>query len=412
MGALFASCAILLAAGNGYAAGAAQPNVYTLDAAALADAKHQVEQNDPAVMPAYRKLLHAADAALAAHPFTVTDKRMVPPGGDKHDYLSLAPYWWPDPAKRDGLPYVRRDGRINPAVKNNNTDSRRIEDFSNAVGALGLGYYFTGDERYARHAALLLRMWFIDPATRMNPNLDYAQGVMGVVNGRGTGIIDTRHFWQVIDTIGLIAPSGALSDSERAALRQWFSEYTNWLLTSSNGRDERAARNNHGSYYDQQVVNQALFTGDLELARRVLQGVGRERIDVQIRADGRQPLELERTRAFHYSVFNLLALYRLARYGEQAGVDLWHYPDAQQPALRNALAYLTPYVSRPSTWPYQDIEGVAYADYLPLLLQARHVYGPRPADADALAELRGREMDNAVWLEWPEHAADDAAGRN
>jgi Alginate lyase len=397
------ACLAQLAAGGAPAlAGTApQPAVYTLDAGALADAKRRLAADDPALLPSYRKLLHDADRALTTRPFSVTEKGTLPPSGDRHDYLSIAPYWWPDPSKHDGLPYVRRDGRINPAAKNNETDSKRIENFSDAVGALGIGYYFSGDERYARHAALLLRTWFLDPATRMNPNLKYAQAVMGINDGRGTGIIDTRHFWQVIDAIGLIEPSGALSAEEVAGLRQWFADYTNWMLTSKNGLDEAASRNNHGTYFDEQVVDQALFTGDRELARKTLTEALARRIDVQVRPDGSEPLELERTRAFHYSTFNLQALFRMARYGELAGVDVWHYPDPARPALRDALAYLTPYVVKPSTWPYQDIQGVAYADYLPLILAAEREYGPQRGDDAALDDLRGRLSNARDWLQWP-----------
>ncbi|MFM0737257.1 alginate lyase family protein [Paraburkholderia xenovorans] len=379
----------------------AAPVVYTLDAGLLAIARQRVAASDATVMPAYRQLLRSADKALNTTPFSVTDKGVTPPSGDKHDYLSMAPYWWPDPSKPNGLPYMRRDGHINPSTKNNDTDSKRIEDFSNAVGALGIGYYFTGDARYAQHAALLLRTWFLDPATRMNPNLKYGQAVMGSVDGRGTGIIDTRHFWQVVDAIGLIAPSGKLSDAELAGLRQWFTDYTQWLLTSKEGNDEAAARNNHGSYFDEQVANYALFTGDKDLARKLAEQALQKRIDVQIAADGRQPMELERTRAFHYSTFNLVALSRLARYGEQVGVDVWHYPDATRPALRRALDYLTQYVVNPSAWPYKDIQGVGYADYLPLMLQYERVYGVLPEAATVESDLRGQVPTATDWLLWP-----------
>ena len=400
---LLAACACVaqIAVGEARASTVPLPAVYTADPQALADAKHRIEADDPQLLPAYRKLLHDADKALATRPFSVTEKGVMPPSGDRHDYLSMAPYWWPDPSKPNGLPYVRNDGRINPSTKNNDTDSKRIEDFSDAVGALGFGYYFSGDARYAQHAALLLRTWFLDPATRMNPNLKYAQAVLGVVDGRGTGIIDTRHFWQVIDAIGLITPSDALSAADLAGLHQWFVDYTQWMLTSQGGHDEADARNNHGSFFDEQVVDQALFIGDIPLAQKVLKQALAKRIDVQIGADGHQPLELERTRAFHYSTFNLQALFRMAHFGAAAGVDVWNYPDAQRPALRNALEYLTTYVMKPSAWPYSDIQGIAYADYLPLMLQAERVYGPLPDSVAVEDNLRGRLPASPDWLLWP-----------
>jgi hypothetical protein len=401
----------LVMADEAYAGTAAGPLVYTLDAQQLADAKRRVQAGDPQLLPAYRGLLRDADKALSTAPFTVTEKGVTPPSGDRHDYLSMAPYWWPDPGKANGLPYVRRDGRINPSTKDNDTDSKRIDDFSDAVGALGIGYYFSGDARYAQHAALLLRTWFLDPATRMNPNMKYAQAVMGVVDGRGTGIIDTRHFWQVVDAIGLITPSGELSAADLAGLRQWFVDYTQWLMTSKGGHDEAAARNNHGSYFDEQVANYALFTGDKALAHKVIAHALDKRLGTQITSDGRQPLELQRTRAFHYSTFNLQALFRLARYGEQAGVDVWFYPHAAQPALRSALEYLTPYVMSPSSWPYKDIQGVAYEDYLPLMLQAERVYGPLPDAVAVERTLRGHVPAAQDWLFWQARREDMQSGQ-
>jgi hypothetical protein len=398
-----ALCAAALHPGASEAASqqAAIPRVFTLDADTLAQAKQRIEAGDAAVLPAYRKLLQTADKALLKRPFSVTEKGVMPPSGDRHDYLSMAPYWWPDPDEADGLPYIRRDGRINPSTKNNDTDAKRLEDFSDAVGALGIGYYFSGDARYAQHAALLLRTWFLDPATRMNPNLKYAQAVMGVVDGRGTGIIDTRHFWQVIDAIGLIAPSGALSKQDEAGLRQWFADYTHWMMTSDNGHREAASRNNHGTYFDEQVVDQALFIGDLPLAQQTLRRALATRTGVQFAADGSQPLELARTRAYHYCTFNLRAWFRMGRFGQLAGVDVWHYPDADHPVLRRALGFLTPYIVDPSAWPYHDIQGIAYADYLPLALQAARVYGPQRGANAALAELHARLPTAPDWLQWP-----------
>ena len=120
-----------------------------------------------------RKALFArADAALAGPDYSVVDKLKLPPSGDKHDYMSIGPYWWPDPSKPDGEPYVRRDGKVNPERDTNAFDTTALESMSASVEALTLAYYFSDDPRYAQRAAQLLRVWFLDPATRMNPNAD------------------------------------------------------------------------------------------------------------------------------------------------------------------------------------------------------------------------------------------------
>lgn len=322
---------------------------------------------DPAILQAARA---EADRAMLSGPFSVMEKKQTPPSGDKHDFMSLAPYWWPNPATRNGLPYVRRDGETNPQERSisDHANLFRMED---AVHALALGYYLTGDQRYASRAVLLLRAWFLDPATRMNPNLNYAQAIPGITTGRGIGLIGMRAIPLVLDGIALLSPSPALTPTDREGLRAWFSSYQQWLQSSPNGRAEAAAKNNHGSWYDQQLAAIAIYLGDTELARRVIETAKSKRIAYQIRADGREPLELARTKSFSYSVFNLMALMRLAQEGQRVGVDLWDYRAPDGASIRAALNFLLPYAMGEKQWPYRSLNGVesgALAE--PLLLAA------------------------------------------
>ncbi len=145
-----------------------------------------------------------------------------------------------------------------------------------SVYPLGLAYYFTGDEKYADRAAVLLRAWFLDSASKMNPNFDHAQMVKGVDKGRGTGIIESLRLIKAVDAAGLIAGSKAWTNADQRALQDWFKQFNNWLLTSKNGRSEGAAKNNHGTWYDVQVVTYALFNGDTA-ALQSDAGAGRDR---------------------------------------------------------------------------------------------------------------------------------------
>src|SRR5262249_17228397 len=161
------------------------------------------------------------------------------------------------------------------------------------------------DEAYAVRAAQLLRVWFLDPATRMNPNLQYAQAIPGVNTGRGIGLIETRGLAQVVDAVGLLAGSNALTGADQRGLQEWFAGFLRGMVKRKNGRDEAAAKNNHGTYFDLQAASFALFLGRNELAVNILQSARQKRIATQIEPDGRQPLELVRTKAWSYSVGNL-----------------------------------------------------------------------------------------------------------
>ena len=348
------------------------PSLATLaiDGAFLAQVK---SHPSPALLEAVRT---EADRAMTTGPFSVMDKQEIPPSGDKHDYMSLAPYWWPDPAKPNGLPYIRRDGVTNPE-RYKCTDDAEFNKLQSAVHALGLGYYLTGKEEYAARAALLLHIWFLDSATRMNPNLNFAQAVLGVNTGRGTGLIDDHGLPRLLDGITLLSGSRSLTAQDKNGLRKWFFAYLDWLQTSPNGREETAAKNNHGSWMDQQVVGIALFLGDKDLARTVAETAKTKRIAFQIEPDGSEPLELARTKSFSYSVFNLDALSRLAEEARLAGVDLWNYRAANGASIRAALDYLLPYAEGEKKWTHQALNGVE-GDSLaePLLLAALNYRNP------------------------------------
>ena len=287
-------------------ANSAPPRVFLLNAQELA-ALRAADVNDPRRQAVVGAAVAAADRAMTEGPFSVMDKQLVPPSGDKHDYMSRGTYWWPDPSKPDGLPYIRRDGQTNPENRKI-TDHEEFGRMSSAARALALAWYFTGKADYANRAALLLRTWFLDPATKMNPNLEFAQAILGVNTGRGTGVIDTRPLVDAIDAAGLLAGSTAWTVADDKGLHDWFAQYLHWMRTSKNGMDEDAAKNNHGNWYDVQVTSMELFLGDRKEAIDTLERVKTRRITVQIEPDGREPLELARTNAWGYSNFSLEAL--------------------------------------------------------------------------------------------------------
>ncbi|HEY7502020.1 MAG TPA: alginate lyase family protein [Vicinamibacterales bacterium] len=334
-----------------HAVTAAPDRLILLDAARIE--RVRARSLEPDVKAAIAAIEDEAKKALAIQPVSVMDKTIVPPSGDKHDYMSQAPYWWPDPAKADGRPYVRRDGERNPEI-NRLPDHDNLGRICSAVSTLGLAYALQKKPEYAQHAARLTRVWFLDAATRMNPHLKYGQGIPGINDGRGIGIIETRGLPDLVDGIVLISESGAWTKADEAGLQAWLRAYLDWLLTSTHGKEEAANGNNHETWYDVQAASLALYTGQRGVARKILEGA-RGRIDRQFEPDGRQPRELERTRSFDYSEFNLTAFFNLAVIGERVGVDLWNYSSADGRSLRRGLDFMVPFAAGEKKWDFDQI---------------------------------------------------------
>jgi hypothetical protein len=364
-----------------------EPRVFLLDAKQLRETKARILAGHKSVAAAFQKLESDARQVLETGPFSVVTKQTTPPSGDKHDYMSQAPYFWPNPKTRDGLPYIRKDGERNPEI-NKITDHRSLDQMVAGVETLALAYYFKGDDTYAVHAVKLLRAFFLDPSTRINPNLQFAQAIPGVNTGRGIGLIETRGLTRVVDAIGLLSGSKALTKADQRGLEDWFSRFLLWMTESKNGRDEAAAKNNHGTYYDLQIASFALFLGKKEFAIDTLLAVRQKRIALQIEPDGRQPLELARTKAWGYSVGNLDGLMQLARLGENAGVDLWNYKSADGRSIRRALDYLIPFAVAEAKWPYQQLGEWPPQMLFPLMRTAQTRYQD-PQFAKVFAKVPG-----------------------
>jgi hypothetical protein len=309
------------------------------------------------------RILRAANQYLSQPPITITATSSPRSRGGLHDYFSEGDYWWPDP-RNPGGPYIRRDGYSNPANFNDHREA--LIRLSLHVPALAAAWLVTKDRRYARHAALHLRAWFLDPATRMNPSLEYAQAIFGITPGRGTGVIDTLHLVEVSRAIQTLKKSGVLTPVEFAGLLDWFARYLSWMCNSTNGKEEQIAKNNHGACWVAQAAAFAALTENDDVTRLCRDRFRNNLLPDQLAPNGSFPLELARTKPYSYSLFDLdiLALIcQIASAHDRLPDDLWNLtlPDGRR--FQKAIDFMFPFMEDKSRWPYpHDVE---YFDDLP-----------------------------------------------
>lgn len=279
----------------------------------------------------------------------VTDKQ-TSRSGNPHNYESLSTYWWPNESSADGLPYYERDGLWNPEYKQ--YDLPRLFQLVENLKTFTANY---ATDRNASHKAFCkqLDIWFLNKDTRMLPNFTYSQFVPGRNNGEGFpgGIIDAYNFISVIDNIERMDNNKSIGLIRRWKLRKWFSDFMEWMLTSSQGKTEATSTNNHGLAYDITLYRMARFTRQNDLCKLLVPRIT-QRINAQIEAQGQQPAELKRTRAFFYSAYNLEHMVDFCLMMHQAG---YNYLDNEGSRIKEAILYLTPYLGRQSAWPYQEI---------------------------------------------------------
>jgi hypothetical protein len=356
----------------GTGAGASTPRVSLMEADQLALLKKKFQGKDPQAIRQAEDLKKNADKFLDMTPVSVMAKQKRPPSGNKHDYMSQAPYFWYDSSKPNGVPYKNLDGQRNPEIYKV-TDRTNIGMLENATHALALAWYVTGEEKYAAKAGELLKRWFLEDSSRMNPHLEYAQSVPGLTEGRSYGIIESIALMGVADAAALLEGSSSWSASDAEALHAWYGQFLHWMLTSEKGQQEHRAKNNHGVWYLAQASDYALFTGDKDKARALAEE-GKTRIESQIEQDGRMPLELARTNALHYSAYNLQAFFDLSKIGSLVGVDLWDYHNKSGAGIRTSLDWLRPFAMGEKKWEYQEITPYNNKEFSILLIQAGLAY--------------------------------------
>lgn len=311
-------------------------------AAAPSDLARTVAQIDRA------RILQTADLALHGRPPAITDHRSTNSTGGPHDFFSQADYTWPNPTNKNHLPYVNRDGETNP--KNFEYHRMAMRDMKDSVAALAAAYALTGNDKYVLKAQEFIRFFFLNESTKMNPNLDYAQAVLGVATGRSYGIIDTLHLAELPVAVRFLEKSPQFDPAVDAGLKKWFTDYIHWMTTATNGVTEMNAANNHSIAYFVQLASFADFVGDQKTLDMCRERFKQVLLPKQMAADGSFPLELKRTKPYGYSIFQADNVAILCVLLSTPQDDLWKFqlPGGVTPLKSTEFIY--PYLVNKPKW--------------------------------------------------------------
>ncbi|KAI8370944.1 alginate lyase-domain-containing protein [Blakeslea trispora] len=284
--------------------------------------------------------------------------------------------------KEDGLPFdtVPEKDELGPLSQN--------------VTVLTMANYFTGNEKYGRGAANLIRVHFLNEyavededeynSARRIPDdshlLDFLsdQGyyfpslsrISHVVpkysNNRilNTSDLTKTDVSALLDCVRMLRHMQALTHKEYIDLQAITAEFLEYLVTSPTGIHLAQMTDHRGVLYDLQITAMAAFTDDVRLFLRVANRC-RMRIGKQFREDGSQPYEESSTRGrllasntkvdqptewramLHYETLNLQYWTLLTRGIQNAGIakDIWHYTAANQGQISHSVvAHLKKYL--------------------------------------------------------------------
>ncbi|MGL4739455.1 MAG: alginate lyase family protein [Sarcina sp.] len=289
---------------------------------------------------------------------TVTDKtQLIAKGETKNDYVSMAPYLWQN--QNNPNTYVVKDGVDNPERLNSSEfDSARLNDFVDNLTKVSLAYAITGDSKYSDMANNLLNTWFINPETKMNSNMAYAE-IFVTKSGKtiytGSSMISSVPLINVVNDIEILGNS--VTGINSTGLKEWFNSFATWLLNANGGNIDTLRINNHGTWLDADLATFYSYAGNSQMAQDILETVGQDAINPQIQASGKIPSALVRTKSLDYTEYNLEAFITLASLGDQYGINIWDYTSPNGGSLEKAINYVTDYLLGKTKWQYQNIQG-------------------------------------------------------
>ncbi len=218
---------------------------------------------------------------------------------------------------------------------------------SRQVAALAAAYQLKHEQRYAEHAVLHLRAWFVDPATRMQTSPGKVGGSPQMDFPMVLGTVFLAEMVQACTPL-----RSALDDKEFDALQHWFGEYLTWLTTSKTGGLARDQRDHHGSSWLLQAAAYARFNNNETVLGELRHRFKSVTLRAQILTDGSFPQEIAGAYPYRNSLFNMDLLAAACQLLSTQFESLWEYELQDGPGLHTAMSRLYPFIKDRKSWPY------------------------------------------------------------
>lgn len=290
------------------------------------------------------RILAVAAEGLRAKPATITSFPSPLKKVDPHQYVSEDVEWF----RTDAGVYERRPGLSNPAAFSQHRDA--LVRMNGIVAACVAAWRLTSDAKYAEYAMLHLRAWFLDAATRMEPNLDHAACTPQTQDGTYRGVEDTVMLAETVRAASfLCAYNGIATEAEASGLRKWFTDFTTWLNESKPGYIAREMKDRTAICWTLQAAEMARFTRNGALQLGCLHRF-RDQLLRQMNLDGQFPLELHRKDAYASSIFTLDCLSMACEVVSTPMDRLWDFSLPDGRSMRSAIAWLYPSLDNRGTW--------------------------------------------------------------
>ena len=329
----------------------------------------------------HERILAAAKRAMELPVTPISSLHAERSPGTPNDYYSEPEDYFPAPGADSGGkgPWVRRVNESNPEAFTLHRDA--VFKLGVAIAALAAAATITGEQKYAARAVEHLRGWFLSPATRMTPSLQFGQRIPGTAAGRPEGVLETLPLAEVARSVRFLATSGALAGEELAGVRKWFAEYAAWMNESRTGGLARDMKDQHASswlfqsaaYADANVNGLSSDDATLNQLRHRFKT---QTLRAEINATGTFPHVISSPNSYRDCLLNLDLLCLASELLTTRFDNPWEYELQDGPGMRAVIAFHFPHMLHKSTWPYPA--DLAHFKELPgrriSLLLAGHAY--------------------------------------